>query len=68
MLWLCMVPMRASSVQDSLVVDGIRFDYVSDVNIDSLLVDNPFLKTHGSGGWVRVGRSTPLPRTRRSIG
>ena len=40
-LWLCMVPMRASHVQDSLVVDGIRFDYVSDVNIDSLLVDKP---------------------------
>lgn len=31
--------MWASHVQDSLVVDGIRFDYVSDVNIDSLLVD-----------------------------
>ena len=38
---LCMAPMRASHVQDSLVVDGVRFDYVSDVNIDSLLVDKP---------------------------
>lgn len=26
-------------VQDSLVVDGIRFDYISDVNIDSLSLD-----------------------------
>lgn len=40
-LFLCMTPMWASHVQDSLVVDGIRFDYVSDVNIDSLLVDKP---------------------------
>ena len=39
--WLCMAPMWAAHVQDSLVVDGIRFDYVSDVNIDSLLVDKP---------------------------
>lgn len=36
---LCTAPMRASLVQDSLVVDGIRFDYVSEVNIDSLLGD-----------------------------
>lgn len=30
-----------SDVQDSLVVDGVKFNYVSDVNIDSLFVDNP---------------------------
>ena len=47
MWWLFVAPSWASSctgpleVQDSLVVDGVRFDYVSDVDIDSLFVDNP---------------------------
>ena len=47
MWWLFVAPLWASSntgsseVQDSLTVDGVRFDYVSDVNIDSLFVDNP---------------------------
>ena len=53
-VWWCMAPMWASHVQDSLVVDGIRFDYVSDVNIDSLLVDKP-VPQEPLEWWLGVG-------------
>ena len=63
--WLCMAPMWAAHVQDSLVVDGIRFDYVSDVNIDSLLVDKPVPQDAwewwlGAGWEVHASATNPM--------
>ena len=61
---LCTAPMRASLVQDSLVVDGIRFDYVSEVNIDSLLGDklvpqNAWEWWLGAGWEVQASAASP---------
>ena len=64
---LCMEPMRASHVQNNLVVDGVQFDYVSDVNIDSLLVDKPVPQDAWEwwlgAGW-EVHASAAQPNTR----
>jgi len=68
--WLCVVPLWASAwagsleAHDSLVVDGVRFDYISDVNIDSLFVDNSVLEDDWEwwlgAGW-EVHASTAQP-------
>ena len=62
---LCVAPLRASHVQDSLVVDGIRLDYISDVNIDSLLVDKPGSQDAwewwlGAGWEVHASAANPM--------
>ena len=68
--WLCVAPLWASAwagsweAHDSLVVDGVRFDYISDVNIDSLFLDNSVLEDDwewwlGAGWEVHASAAQP---------